>query len=627
MDKTLSVIIPILSNRKTLEDCLLSLRRLAPIEILIIVDENTNELKEIENLGCKLIIKDHHNNDSSRILGAKAAKGEVLLFLDGDIPIPSAKLAEFIQPIITGEADVVLNNLDKLLIETKPLSPYMVWCQILNEMWTYRDRNIDTLLSYPNAISRKVLNSIGVESLSNPLVSQMKIIEKGYKISRGNVTDSIPLDKIRPFHEIEQNEFNNYLEVLHEWLHKKGTRGGLTNGGKRLDIVEQLKKNKSYPSYNKGWGMTSSLYKGKQLSIVIPAQNEELTIGNVIKEARKIEPMEIIVVVNGSDDKTAEMASQLRATVIEYPDRLGHNVGRAIGALEASGDIVLFIDSDFAIPAWNLHPFVLAVANGVDIALNNLNGYLPIHFPLHNVSAFKYGLNLVCNREDLGVGALLAVPHAISKSCLNFVGFESLVCPSLAQMKAVMNGFTVSCVHSVDVIKPNRMRPEQHLGNYTDGGAREAIMKKTRNSPNFPYYQEKLNNKLPLTLGWGHPSNLYNGKQLSVIIPAQNHEKTIEKVIRDARKIEPLEIIVVVTGSGDDTEQIARKMGATVLAYKESLDFDTARAIGALASSGDIINFVNANEKGQTHAEMRIMGDHLEAIWYLLQQVNKNTPK
>ena len=145
-------------------------------------------------------------------------------------------------------------------------------------------------------------------------------------------------------------------------------------------------------------------------------------------------------------------------------------------------------------------------------------------------------------------------------------------------------------------------------------------MKKLRNNPNFPFCQEKLNNKLPLTLGWGCPSNLYNGKQLSVIIPAQNHEKTIEKVIREARKIEPLEIIVVVTGSSDDTEEIARKMGVTVIAYKETLDFDTARAIGALASTGDIINFVDAEETGQAHAEMRIMGDHLEAIWYLLQQ-------
>ena len=44
-------------------------------------------------------------------------------------------------------------------------------------------------------------------------------------------------------------------------------------------------------------------------------------------------------------------------------------------------------------------------------------------------------------------------------------------------------------------------------------------------------------------------SSIYNGKQLSVIIPVQNEEETIEQVILEARKIEPLEIIVVVNGS------------------------------------------------------------------------------
>lgn len=34
--------------------------------------------------------------------------------------------------------------------------------------------------------------------------------------------------------------------------------------------------------------MNSSIYNGKQLSIIIPAQNEESTIKEVILEARKL---------------------------------------------------------------------------------------------------------------------------------------------------------------------------------------------------------------------------------------------------------------------------------------------------------------------------------------------------
>lgn len=158
--------------------------------------------------------------------------------------------------------------------------------------------------------------------------------------------------------------------------------------------------------------MNSSIYNGKQLSIIIPAQNEEATIKEVILEARKIEPKEIIVVINGSTDQTEAIAKQLGATVIVYEEALGHDVGRAIGA-QATGDILLFIDADFAIPAKDLHPLTKAVADGVDIVLNDLN--LNLRFPLYIVNLYKYMLNTACNRKDLGVGSTIAVPHAISR--------------------------------------------------------------------------------------------------------------------------------------------------------------------------------------------------------------------
>ena len=115
---------------------------------------------------------------------------------------------------------------------------------------------------------------------------------------------------------------------------EKGRRVGFTDAGKRRDIVQKLGECKRYPSYHQGWGMHSSIYDGKQLSVIIPVQNEEETIEQVILEARKIEPLEIIVVVNGSTDQTANIAKRLGVTIIEYNERLGHNVGRAIERLK-----------------------------------------------------------------------------------------------------------------------------------------------------------------------------------------------------------------------------------------------------------------------------------------------------
>lgn len=619
MNKSLSIIFPVWNSKEILLAMIKVCEKLNPSEIIIVADEECNVIKELRNNKlCSFVIRDTNlQEDTGRLLGIKAAKGDVLLFLDGDIMLPQKTLAEFVEPIQSRNADVVLHKLEHYIKKNQILSPNMVWSQVINEVLDRNDLKIDSLQSYPHALTKEIVKVIGPNTFTNPILAHMKIIDHGWRISRVQGPDFIQLKQIHPYHEKNKTNYRNHFEALSEWFLYKGIRGGFTNGGKRIDILQQLKTRKSYPNYKKGLRGNSTIYNNKQLSIIIPAQNEELTIEMVIAEARKINPMEIIVVVNGSTDQTSSIASRLGATVIEYPERLGHNVGRAIGALEATGDILLFIDSDFSIEANKLYPFAKAISDGDDMTLNNLNEYLPIQYPLHNVSAFKYALNILCQKEELGIGSLIAVPHAISKPCLDIIGFETLVCPSLAQVKALQNGCKVSCIHAVDVMGPNRMRPEQHLGSYTDGGTRMYIEKKIKAHHNYPYFLKEFSRMPPIAKGWGAVSTLYNGKQLSVIIPAENHGKTIEKVIREARKIEPFEIIVVVSGSNDDTAEIGKKLGATVIEYKYRLDPDTSRAIGALLSTGDIINFVNPALKGQTQAELRIMGDHLEAISYI----------
>jgi glycosyltransferase involved in cell wall biosynthesis len=282
--------------------------------------------------------------------------------------------------------------------------------------------------------------------------------------------------------DAEKQNIKNYLKALAEWLQIHGVRGGYTDGGRRRDIIEQIKKHKSFSDYLKesvgnpfiyeGWGVESSIYNGKQLSVVIPAQNEEQTIEEVIEEVRRMDPLEIIVVVNGSTDNTERIAKQIGATVIVFKEALGNDVGRAIGALQATGDILLFIDADFAIPAYDLLPFAKAVADGVDVALNDLSlNLLP---PLYVVDLYKYMLNLAYHRKDLGVGSIVAVPHAISRTFLDGIGWESLLNPCLAQVKAVLQGYKVSCIHFVDVMKPNRIRPDQHLA---DKGHPKAVLR------------------------------------------------------------------------------------------------------------------------------------------------------
>ncbi|MBG9578707.1 hypothetical protein ABE42_05600, partial [Bacillus thuringiensis] len=82
----------------------------------------------------------------------------------------------------------------------------------------------------------------------------------------------------------------------------------------------------------------------KSLSVIIPASNEVDTISDVIQSVKPLNPVEIIVIANGCNDGTEEVANQLGCKVIRYTKLLGNDVGRAVGAKHAIGDVLLFID-------------------------------------------------------------------------------------------------------------------------------------------------------------------------------------------------------------------------------------------------------------------------------------------
>jgi glycosyltransferase involved in cell wall biosynthesis len=83
------------------------------------------------------------------------------------------------------------------------------------------------------------------------------------------------------------------------------------------------------------------------VSIVIPAYNEAESIGGLVEQIRAAYPeSEIIVVDDGSSDKTAEAASHAGASVYSHPYNIGNGAAIKSGIREASGDILVFMDAD-----------------------------------------------------------------------------------------------------------------------------------------------------------------------------------------------------------------------------------------------------------------------------------------
>lgn len=100
-----------------------------------------------------------------------------------------------------------------------------------------------------------------------------------------------------------------------------------------------------------------------QISIVIPTFNEEGYIGRLLESIARqtVQPKEVIVVDSYSTDKTyndiKKYAAVLPLTCMSLPlecvssgrgisNGLGIGVARNIGALAATGDVLLFLDSD-----------------------------------------------------------------------------------------------------------------------------------------------------------------------------------------------------------------------------------------------------------------------------------------
>ena len=88
------------------------------------------------------------------------------------------------------------------------------------------------------------------------------------------------------------------------------------------------------------------------ITVIIPAFNEEKAIGKVIREIPKDLVTEIIVVNNNSDDNTKKIALSEGATVLDEPKRgYGQACLKGIAYLKEKSprtDIVVFMDGDYS---------------------------------------------------------------------------------------------------------------------------------------------------------------------------------------------------------------------------------------------------------------------------------------
>jgi len=165
-----------------------------------------------------------------------------------------------------------------------------------------------------------------------------------------------------------------------------------------------------------------------KISVIIPARNEEKYIESVIKSVRAqdFNEYELIVVDNGSTDKTAEIAEYLGARVVFEPTT-GLPRAREKGRNVANADLLVYLDADMIIPPSYLSKlFCFLEENKKVVAVSNPYLFYDGNWRIKSLQKFVFKIHFPIFRRLLKVLKLpvnlMGGNFAVRKKTLEEIG-------------------------------------------------------------------------------------------------------------------------------------------------------------------------------------------------------------
>ncbi|MCX5713294.1 MAG: glycosyltransferase family 2 protein [Candidatus Omnitrophica bacterium] len=112
-----------------------------------------------------------------------------------------------------------------------------------------------------------------------------------------------------------------------------------------------------------------------EVSVVLPCLNEEQSLGICIKKIKEVFANEsisgeIIVVDNGSTDKSREIALAQDVRVFQEP-RKGYGAAYLRGLKEARGSFIIMADSDNTYDFYEIPNFIKKLKEGFDFVIGS----------------------------------------------------------------------------------------------------------------------------------------------------------------------------------------------------------------------------------------------------------------
>jgi glycosyltransferase involved in cell wall biosynthesis len=187
------------------------------------------------------------------------------------------------------------------------------------------------------------------------------------------------------------------------------------------------------------------MYKSQKITVIIPCLNEEQGIEQVLLRMPEFVD-EVIVVDNGSTDRTSEVAQAFGAKVIREDVR-GYGRSYKAGFASASGDVIVTLDGDHSYPP-DAISYLLEAFLHLEVDFLNAS-----RFPVRNRQAMsfkhKFG-NLI-----LSLAMSVLYFRWVRDSQSGMWVFRRSI---LKEMKLVSEGMAFSEEIKIEALKSNRVR-------------------------------------------------------------------------------------------------------------------------------------------------------------------------
>ena len=166
--------------------------------------------------------------------------------------------------------------------------------------------------------------------------------------------------------------------------------------------------------------------RGKnKIFVIIPAYNEELRIGEVIQEVKKF-TKKTVVIDDGSEDNTSEVAKKERVRLLRHRINLGKGAAMKTGvetAFELGAEAVILLDADGQHDPRHIPEFIARLNQGFDIVFGSRN--ISYGMPLVRYLGNKFGSVLISLIFGIYRSDMLCGYMAFTKSAYKKIKWES----------------------------------------------------------------------------------------------------------------------------------------------------------------------------------------------------------